>query len=127
MDQDRICLPLQRKHPEDLRFTAAASLPLSCNNITRAHHKPITNGETNNLLEKISQRECFISDNTAVYIVEYIYIYCIYYIYTCIYIYSMYAYMHICLYTGWAKSICSTLKAYNLGSLAVRCILNASN
>jgi len=30
-------------------------------------------------------------------------------------------------YTGWAKSICSTLKACNLGSLAVRCILNASN
>src|SRR6218665_243827 len=28
--------------------------------------------------------------------------------------------------TGWATSICSTLKAYNLGSLAVRCILNAS-
>jgi len=29
--------------------------------------------------------------------------------------------------TGWAKSIWSTLKAYNLGSLAIRCILNASN
>ena len=26
-------------------------------------------------------------------------------------------------YTGWAKSIYSTLKAYNLGSVAVRCIL----
>jgi len=26
-------------------------------------------------------------------------------------------YQYIYIYTGWAKSICSTLKAYNLGSL----------
>ena len=36
-------------------------------------------------------------------------------------------YKKIYIYAGWTRSICSTLKAYKLVILAVRCILNASN